>query len=84
MYIVHEITPRPKLKGGDLVVINERPYFVVEYPVVALLDATHCNAIEDRKYESLEKLNTCVYAKYKDIQVFSKEDWHFKLERRMK
>lgn len=84
MHIVQEITPRPKLKGGDLVVINDTPYFVIEYPVVALLNATHCNAFANGDYKSLIELTDYVYNKYKDIQVFSKEDYHFKLERRIK
>lgn len=82
MYIVRHAEPRNKLKGGDLVVIDNRPYFVIEYPIVALLDATNCNALADGKYDSIEELNECIYNQFENLEIFSKEEYHFKLERR--
>ena len=81
MYIVQVTEPKKKVSGGDLVVVKEKPYFVVEHPSVALLDAINCSnylAI----YDSLDQLNKILDSRADEVEIFSKEEYHFKLERR--
>lgn len=81
MFIVQECKPRPEVEPGDLVVIKGTPYFVITRPMIALLDATNCNALANGTFNSLEDLNLSL-ANFDDVKIYSKENYHFKVERR--